>query len=95
MPGPLSSDKSAGAHRSGVIIHIHDVFFPLEYPLKWLKRGLAWNEIYLLRAFLQYNKAFEILFFNSFVAYQFPDDVKRLIPQMSVSPGNAIWLRKL
>lgn len=33
--------------------HIHDVFFPFEYPKEWVRRGCARNVIYRLRAFLQ------------------------------------------
>jgi predicted O-methyltransferase YrrM len=51
----------------GVIVHIHDVFFPFEYPVEWLKQGRAWNESYFLRAFLQFNSDFEILLFTSFL----------------------------
>ncbi|HTQ38027.1 MAG TPA: class I SAM-dependent methyltransferase [Pirellulales bacterium] len=81
--------------RPGVMIHMHDIFFPFEYPLQWLKDGRAWNELYLLRAFLQYNNAFEILFSNSFVTARYPEDVKRLIPLMDASRGAAMWLKKL
>jgi hypothetical protein len=27
----------------GVYIHIHDVFYPFEYPKDWVFKGLAWN----------------------------------------------------
>jgi predicted O-methyltransferase YrrM len=53
--------------KGGVIIHIHDIFFPFEYPVEWLKEGRAWNEAYFLRAFLQFNSDFEILLFTSFL----------------------------
>ncbi len=53
--------------KKGVIVHIHDVFFPFEYPLLWLQQGRFWNEAYLLHAFLQYNNAFEIILFSSFL----------------------------
>ncbi|MDM3850562.1 MAG: class I SAM-dependent methyltransferase [Aphanizomenon gracile PMC627.10] len=46
----------------GVIIHIHDIFLPLEYPENWIKeQHRFWNEQYLLQAFLSFNPAFEIL----------------------------------
>lgn len=48
---------------SGVIIHVHDIFYPLEYPENWITDGRNWNEIYLLRAFLQNNKDYEIVLF--------------------------------
>ena len=38
-------------HR-GVYIHIHDIFYPFEYPKDWIDEGRAWNENYILRAFL-------------------------------------------
>jgi predicted O-methyltransferase YrrM len=53
--------------KPGVIIHIHDVFFPFDYPVEWLKQGRAWNEAYLLRAFLQFNSDFEIILFSSYL----------------------------
>jgi hypothetical protein len=46
---------------SGVIVHFHDIFHPFEYPETWVRAGRGWNETYLLRAFLEYNEAFEIL----------------------------------
>ena len=43
-----------------VLIHIHDIFFPYDYPLDWLKEGRFWNEQYFLYVFLQYNSKFKI-----------------------------------
>ncbi len=43
----------------GVIIHIHDIFTPNEYPDAWLNRHLLWNEQYLLEA-LSLNDHFEV-----------------------------------
>ena len=31
----------------GVHVHIHDVFWPFEYPHHWLAEGRAWNEQYV------------------------------------------------
>ena len=48
--------------KPGVLVHIHDIFLPDEYPKKWvIEDGRNWNEQYLVRAFLQYNPAFEIV----------------------------------
>jgi hypothetical protein len=80
--------------RRGVLVHIHDIFFPYEYPLEWLREGRAWNESYLLRAFLQYNSAFEIILFNSYLGNQFPEFVKEHMPLLGVRSGGSIWLRK-
>ena len=53
--------------KPGVLIHFHDIFYPFEYPKEWIVRGRAWNENYLLRAFLQYNHQFRIIAFNTFL----------------------------
>lgn len=48
--------------RPGVLVHIHDLFLPDEYPKTWMiDQGRNWNEQYLTRAFLQYNNHFEIM----------------------------------
>lgn len=46
----------------GVLIHIHDIFLPSEYPKEWvLKQYRFYTEQYLLQAFLTFNNVFEIL----------------------------------
>lgn len=43
----------------GVWIHIHDVFLPFDYPIDWLtEKRLAFNEQYILEAFLAFNTYF-------------------------------------
>jgi len=54
-----------------VLIHIHDIFFPYDYPLQWLKEGRFWNEQYFLYTFLQYNTKFSIKFCNSYSGYKY------------------------
>ena len=45
----------------GVVVHIHDVFLPGDYPQQWVLEGWGWNEVYLVRAFLAFNTGFEVL----------------------------------
>lgn len=52
---------------AGVHIHVHDIVFPFEYPREYVYRQWAWNELYLLRAFLCYNREFLITIFPSFL----------------------------
>lgn len=78
----------------GVIIQIHDILWPFEYPREWLRRGYAWNEAYLLRAFLQYNDAFEVLYYNDYFAKKFGDEVRQHMPLIERDPGGSLWLRK-
>lgn len=80
---------------SGVLVHFHDVFWPFEYPKHWLLEiGAAWNEAYLLRAFLQYNGAFEIDFFSDYVTQFMREDVERCVPVFLKGPGSSLWLRR-
>lgn len=37
----------------GVVVHVHDVFLPYDYPLEWALAGRDWNEQYALWLFLQ------------------------------------------
>jgi hypothetical protein len=84
--------------RNGVYVHFHDVFYPFEYPKEWIYEGRAWNEAYLLRAFLEYNKAFKIVIFNDFLA-RFHRDGFGGMP-FSVEnagfgkTGGSIWIKK-
>jgi len=82
------------ALRQGVIVHFHDVFWPFEYPEEWVRNGRAWNEAYALRAFLQFNSSFEILFFNSYLSVHHKDALERHLPLFLRNPGGSIWLRK-
>lgn len=78
---------------SGVIIHIHDMFFPFEYPKDWAYAGRNWNEIYMIRAFLSYNEDFEILLFSHYIHTMHPKTFEKM-PLTYKNPGGNLWLRK-
>ena len=79
----------------GVVVHLHDIFPRFEYPLQWIEEGRAWNEAYVLRAFLQYNEAFEVYLWPSLLHVLDPADLERRFPPMAVGAGGALWLRKV
>lgn len=82
----------------GVIIHIHDIFFPFEYPLSWIFEGRAWNELYLLRAMLTGSNMLKIKFFNSYLQKKFPGEIEKNMPLVSTQKnkaGGSIWLEKM
>jgi predicted O-methyltransferase YrrM len=80
--------------REGVYVHFHDVFYPFEYPKEWVYEGRAWNEAYLLRAFMQYNRAFQIEFFTSFLIEKHREVFESLMPLSRKCKGANIWLKK-
>jgi hypothetical protein len=81
--------------KRGVYIHFHDIFYPFEYPRQWIYEGRAWNETYLLHAFLQYNSAFEIFFFNTFLEHYKEELFAKDMPLCLQNRGGSIWLRKI
>ena len=79
---------------AGVHIHFHDVFYPFEYPKEWVYEGRAWNEDYILRAFLEFNGAFEIVLFGTWLARFHRDLLAELMPLTLENPGGSLWLKK-
>jgi hypothetical protein len=80
----------------GVLVHVHDIFLPYEYPRSWIvdERRL-WAEQYLLQAFLAFNAAYEVFFPAQAVTRAHPELVRELIPSLTptTSPG-AFWMRR-
>lgn len=79
---------------SGVHVHFHDIFYPFEYSWAHIEQGLSWNEAYALRAFLQYNAAFEITLFASFLQAFHRERLERASRLLVEDRGCSLWLRK-
>jgi hypothetical protein len=81
----------------GVIVHIHDIFLPAEYPKDWVMDHLRfYNEQYLLQAFLTYNSAFEILWAGAYMHLKHPDQLRDAIKSYASNyhcPGS-VWMRR-
>lgn len=78
----------------GVYIHLHDIFYPFEYPKEWIFSGMIWNELYLLRAFLQNNNDYKILFFQNMMEKRHMDKFLERWPLDTPVSGGSIWLQK-
>jgi predicted O-methyltransferase YrrM len=80
----------------GVIVHVHDIYLPWEYPREFMEeRNFFWNEQYLLQAFLAFNEEFEVLFGAHALARRFPGDLAELLPSGAPGPHpSALWLRR-
>ncbi|WP_295737001.1 class I SAM-dependent methyltransferase [uncultured Helicobacter sp.] len=81
--------------KRGVYIHFHDIFYPFSYPNDWLRDKNSWNETYLLRAFLSFNTAFEIVFFNTCLNHLYKDEFAAALPLSQKNTGGSIWLKRL
>lgn len=81
----------------GVVVHVHDVFLPWEYPRRWVvEQQHFWNEQYLLAAFLSGNASWEVLFAGHFMARRHPAAVNRALTGdgASTAAGSSLWLRR-
>jgi predicted O-methyltransferase YrrM len=79
----------------GVLVHIHDIGWPFEYSRKWaVEENRSWNEAYGLRAFLTFNDAFDILFFNDYFRRKQAPALQRIAPWVPANSGGSIWLQR-
>ena len=82
--------------RSGVIVHVHDVFSPRDYPAEWvLDKLLLWDEQYLLEAFLTCNREWTIIGALNFLKHRHFEEIKRVCPYLTGDrePGS-MYIRK-
>jgi hypothetical protein len=86
--------------RPGVVVHIHDVFAPGEYPQAWVLDGWGWNELYVVRAFLAFNRAFRIELGAQYMLKRHRDVVLEAFPGMAEERyahpgGGSLWIRRV
>ena len=88
--------------QSGVLVHIHDIFTPQDYPEEWVFYGhRLWNEQYLLEAFLTCNNDFTIIGSTNFLLYNHYDDFAKTHPISKLLTENgkqvgagSFWLKR-
>ena len=82
--------------RPGVWVHVHDIFFPHDYPSEWLlERRLALNEQYLLEAFLAFNDEFAVQLSNHWICLDHPALAAALWPiNHSENSCSSFWMKR-
>jgi hypothetical protein len=81
--------------KPGVIVHVHDIFFPFDYRRDWVMDEFRfWAEQYLLQAFLSFNSEFEVLLSNSYLAHRYMGDLKATFPKSPWWGGGSFWMRR-
>lgn len=85
----------------GVLVHIHDIFTPRDYPEEWLIDQMRlWNEQYLVEAFLTQNSGFRIIGAVNFLSRHYSAQVAAKCPilascdLMPCIPGS-LWLERV
>jgi len=81
--------------RVGVYVHFHDVPYPFEYFREWIEEGRAWNEAYMVGAFLSFNSAYEIVFFNTFLERFHRERFAAQMPLCLRNEGGSLWIRRI
>ena len=84
---------------AGVLVHVHDIFTPRDYPDAWVRDEVRlWNEQYLVEAFLSHNARFEILGALNYLSHHHPAAFDAACPLYARRRGTALeprslWLR--
>ena len=77
--------------KSGVNIHIHDIFTPKDYLRKWIVEDVKfWNEQYLMEALLTHSSKFTVIAALNFLSHNHPDALKSVCPYLTTNhePGS-------
>jgi predicted O-methyltransferase YrrM len=80
--------------KSGVIVHVHDIFLPFAYPQEWNDRN--WNEACGLAPWVL-SGAFEVLFPTYYATQERHDELYNAMPDYTRRgsyAGGAFWMRK-
>jgi len=78
-----------------VWVHVHDIFFPHDYPAEWLiNRRLALNEQYLLEAFLSFNKTFVPQLANHWLCLEHNEAAARVWPRAD-NDASSFWMKRV
>jgi predicted O-methyltransferase YrrM len=85
--------------RPGVLVHVHDIFLPGEYPKDWVygEEHRFWNEQYLLQAFLTDNAHVEVVWASNWMHRRHPDELEKALDSYDRNtrfPGS-FWFRRV
>lgn len=79
--------------RAGVIIHLHDIFLPYDYPKRWvIEKRWDFNEQYLVQAMLMFGDPFEVLW-PAHLMQRTRADFADLFPCWTGAEACSLWLQ--
>lgn len=82
----------------GVLVHIHDIFLPDDYPRDLVERRFFWNEQYLVQAFLVGNHLYDVVWAQRFMELRYPDEYREAFSGRTSDAENnrsySLWLRR-
>jgi predicted O-methyltransferase YrrM len=83
----------------GVIVHIHDIRLPQDYPREWVcDAKKIWHEQYMLQMFLTFNENFEVMFASNYLYCKNPQLMSDSLISLSLDgngwPGS-FWIKRI
>jgi predicted O-methyltransferase YrrM len=70
--------------KPGVLVHVHDIFSPRDYPKEWvLDQARLWNEQYLLEAFLTGNRGWRVAAALNFLHHRHYERLRERCPYLT------------
>jgi hypothetical protein len=92
---PLLFCKIIPSLPPGVLVHVHDIFLPFDYPFSYQKQ--LWNEQYVLQALLAHAPKFTVVFATHFMTRTNPKEMQEVFgPAVGVDKdtfGASFWFR--
>lgn len=80
--------------QAGVLIHIHDIFLPYDYPKEWIiQNRWPWTEQYLVQALLQGSEEYEVLWAGHYYQKTM-SNFRQHFPYWQGKDASSLWLRK-
>ena len=88
--------------KSGVLVHVHDIFTPKDYLDEWVYGHFFWNEQYIVEAFLTFNSEFRIIGALNYLAHNHRKELAEKCPFFASNKGfernksepRAFWMIK-
>lgn len=81
----------------GVIVHVHDIFTPRDYPPDWLERRWFWDEQYVVEAMLAAGDHYEILLAVNLLYHEHRAELDAACPELAHGEDPrepaSLWLR--
>ncbi len=80
----------------GVLVHVHDIYLPDDYPVEWnVDRGFLYTEQYLLQALLCHSSAFEVVWPGRWVIHERRAELAACLgPDADLERHCSFWFRR-
>lgn len=79
---------------AGVLIHVHDIFLPYDYPREWVVSDpREYAEQYIVQALLTFSSAFEVIWPGHYLQ-RTRSDFADHFPRMKGRSAQSLWLQK-